>query len=664
MPTRKQTTTIETKPNYRAVAIDAGALTRAEGDDDDDRVVDLAFSSETPVKRFFGIEILDHEKASIRLDWLASGRAPLLLNHDHDTQIGVIESVTIGDDRIGRARVRFSKGVLGSEVLADIRDGIRANVSVGYDIHRILREEIDGDDETFRAVDWEPFEISIVTVPADQLVGVGRSGDGVKSIKTTVIDEAAGEGDPADDQDGAGGDETRTGADEPSPADDPIEERGQVMSEDDKNNNGADAVDVAKIQSDARDAEVTRIREIEALGRDHKLDQLATKAIQAGESVDQFRATVLKEISARAGNPVDVAIADDDPEIGMSDKDLKRYSLVRLLACLANPGEQRFRDAAGFELECSRAVSDKLKSSPQGAYMPTDVMRQPVHAEFKRDMVVGTASAGGNLVSTDLLAMSFIEILRNKMVLMRAGATMLTDLVGNLAIPKQTGGATAYWITSEGGVPSESTPAIGQVTLAPKTVGAYTDISRQLLLQSSIDVEAFVRRDLATVLALAVDLAGLSGSGSSGQPQGVKTVTGVNTQDFATASQPTYAELVGMETAIAADNADVSAMTYITDPTIRGHAKTTEKASGSGQFIWEPGNTINGYPAEITNQVTAGDVYFGNWADLLIGMWGGLDVLIDPYTGGTAGTVRVIEHQSVDVAVRHAESFCHGNDSY
>jgi hypothetical protein len=234
----------------------------------------------------------------------------------------------------------------------------------------------------------------------------------------------------------------------------------------------------------------------------------------------------------------------------------------------------------------------------------------------KRDLTIGVLAQGGYLKATDLLAQSFIELLRNKMMVQVAGAWVLTGLVGDIAIPRQTGGATAYWV-SEGNPPTEADQAVDQVALAPKTVGAFTDISRKLLLQSSIDVEAFVRNDLASVLALAIDLAALHGSGTAPEPKGIVNQTGV-----------------------------------------------------TAQFVWESNagaTPVNGYRALVTNQVksdlTKGTgqnlsaIFFGNWRDLIIGQWGTLDILVDPYTGGTTGTVRVIAFQDVDVAVRHGESF-------
>ncbi|MEO8501894.1 MAG: phage major capsid protein, partial [Vicinamibacteria bacterium] len=220
----------------------------------------------------------------------------------------------------------------------------------------------------------------------------------------------------------------------------------------------------------------------------------------------------------------------------------------------------------------------------------------------------------------------------------------------------------------------EAQQVVGQVLMSPKTVGAFTDISRRLLAQSSIDVEAFVRNDLAQVLAIAMDLAALHGTGASNQPTGVALTAGIgavfaggaaNNGVNANGIAPVWADVVNLETAVAVANADVGRLGYITNPKVRGKLKQTQMAANL-PFIWQ-GKELNGYPTFVSSQVrsditkgsntTLSAMFFGNWADLIIGMWGALDVLVDPYTGGTSGTVRIVELQDVDIAVRHPASF-------
>jgi len=256
----------------------------------------------------------------------------------------------------------------------------------------------------------------------------------------------------------------------------------------------------------------------------------------------------------------------------------------------------------------------------------------------------------------------FIDVLRNASSVMQAGATMLTGLQGDVKIPKKTAASTGAWIATEGGASTESEPTFGQVTMSPKTVGAFTDITRLMMMQSSLDIENLVRNDLSTGIALAIDNGALQGSGSSGQPTGIANTSGINAPTDFAAATPTFAEVVAMETAVAEDNALMGNLAYILPASMYGALKTAKKDAGSGEFVVEPNGTINGRTAIVSNQVTAGDLYFGNFADCLIGMYGGLDITVDPYTASTSGTVRIVALQTVDVAIRHAVSFAYNND--
>jgi HK97 family phage major capsid protein len=369
----------------------------------------------------------------------------------------------------------------------------------------------------------------------------------------------------------------------------------------------------------------------------------------------------VKEIDTLRAMETTVNETKDSTLIGMSDKEIKRYSLLRAIRAAAS---QDWREA-GFEKEANDATAKHLGRVPQGFFMPVDVVEH-------RDLTVGTPAAGGYTVATDLLAKSFIDLLRNKMVVQAAGATVLTGLVGDVAIPKLSAGATAYWVT-EGNAPTESTHTFGQVTLAPKTVGAYSDLSRKLLIQSSIDVEALVRNDLALALALSLDLSALMGDGSSNTPTGVGYTSGIGDVAGGThGGAPTWANIVELETDVAVSNADIGSLAYITNAKVRGKLKQVMTVATYGEIpLWVgsangPG-MLNGYPAYVTNQISstltkgnssvASAILFGNWADLIVGLWSGIDILVDPYTASTTGTVRVVALQDADIAVRRAVSF-------
>lgn len=380
--------------------------------------------------------------------------------------------------------------------------------------------------------------------------------------------------------------------------------------------------------------------------------ELAMKAIQAGQTVEEFQLEAIRVMSSK---PLPTS------DIGMSKKEMQRFSVVRAIHALANPTDMAARKAAGFEFDASDAVAQKMGKAARGFFMPTDVQ--------KRDLLVGTPTAGGNLVATELLSGSFIDLFRNAMVINQMGTRVLTGLVGQIAIPKQTGAATAYWV-AENGAPTESQQTVGQVTMTPKTVGAYTDISRRLTLQSSLDVEQMVNMDLATVLGLAVQQAAINGPGTGNQPSGLLTLITPSVVGGVNGLAPTWQNMIDLETAVAVGNAAIGSLGYLTNVKVRGKLKSTQKFSGTnGMPVWDAGQQpINGYGVGVTNAVpsnltkgtsvgVASAILFGNFADLMIGMWGSLDIMVDPYTGSTAGTIRVVALQDVDVAVRNIESF-------
>lgn len=630
---------------------------RAELVDEESRTVELSFSSEEPYERWWGTEILDHGKSAVELGRL-NGSAALLMDHNIRDQVGVVEKAWLKGKK-GRALVRFGKSARADEIFNDVKDGIRKLVSVGYRIKKLVLEKEEDGECTYRALEWEPYEISLVSVPADTTVGVGRDGE-VKDFdpRTLVNEEEEDMFNGTRDGSGNGPAPVVTPAPAAAPAATAQRDNG------DDNRQPAQAVDQDALRSQTLADERQRAANIRAMGARVGATELAEAAIADGRSVDQF----VRDFNALAPDSQAIRAAED-PAIGLNGQERNSYSFVRLMNALANPQDRRAQESAAFEIECSNAAQQQRSDGEMRGYtVPVDVLR-PSREGSQRDLVVGTSTAGGHTVATDLLAESFIDLLRNNMALQGLGARMLTDLNGNIAIPRQTGGATAYWV-AESGAPTESQQAFDQVAMTPKTVGAYTDISRKLLLQSSIDVEAFVRQDLAVTLALAIDLAGINGSGSSNQPRGVLNTSGIGSVVGGTdGAAPDYADIVGLETAVAVDNAAIGSLGYLTNAAVRGKLKLTEKFSGTnGNPVWEDGNNLNGYSAAVSNQVpsnlTKGSasgicsaIMFGNWADLLIGMWGGLDLMVDPFTSSTSGTVRIVALQDVDVAVRHAESF-------
>jgi HK97 family phage major capsid protein len=354
--------------------------------------------------------------------------------------------------------------------------------------------------------------------------------------------------------------------------------------------------------------------------------------------------------------------------IGLTEPEARSFSVVKAIKAIAE-GSWR---GAEFEHEATEAAAKALGRGPKGLgfIMPDEVMH--VRADTNphiSQIIKATATSGGDLVRTELLSASFIGLLRDKMIVKAAGARILSDLTGDVNIPKQVAGATAFW-GGEDPTITASGQTFGLVSLTPHDLHAQTQISRRMLLQSSVDIENLVRDDIATVLALAVDLACLHGTGANSQPYGIASTTSVGSVTGGTnGALPTWANFISLESKVAVANAEMGALAYITNAAVRGYTKGAPKiGTAYPMYLWGEGAfPFNGYPVFITNQVSstltkgtataiASAIFFGNWNDLLIGQWGtGLDVIVDPYTA--PGAIRITSFIDVDVAVRHPESF-------
>lgn len=586
--------------------------------DSEKRTVELAFSSEVEVPRWYGLEILDHSPGAVVLNRLQDG-APLLVDHECEDQVGVVESVSIDADRRGRAVVRFGRSERAEEIFRDVQDGIRKHVSVGYIVHDAkLTAERDGE-EVWTITSWEPFEISIVPIPADISVGVGRSLE-TKSITESKLKETE-------------------------------------MKENQIAAPAAPVVDTSAARAAGTDAERSRVRSIMEMGEKFSASELAREFVSEGKDVNEFQRALLDQVNGKMQRPLNEQMRDAD--VGLSEKEARNFSFMKVIRALSDPTDKRAHEAAAFEFEASRAAADKSGKDSDKFVIPTDVLTRALNTSKS-----GTASGdtGGYGIANTLMAQSFVDILRNRATIMQLG-TVMGGLVGNIDIPKQVAASQGYWLGEDADA-QEGELDLGQINLTAKTVAAYSEITRRLMVQSSLDTEALVRSDLAKALALTIDKAGYYGTGSDHQPLGIANQTGINAVSFA-GVQPSYAELVEMETQIALDNADVASMAYVGNAGFRGASKTTQKFPGTptGATIWEPGSTVNGYRTEITNQVNSGDVFMGNFADLVIAMWGGLELLVDPYSNSKKGRLRVVVFQDVDFALRRTQSFCLGRST-
>jgi len=287
-----------------------------------------------------------------------------------------------------------------------------------------------------------------------------------------------------------------------------------------------------------------------------------------------------------------------------------------------------------------------------------------IFAPQKRDHQVTDSAKGGITVPT--FKQGFIEPLRGRSMVLEMGAQLMTGLTGN--IDNINGTATVATWEGEIDDNADTSMAFDKVPMTPHRLGAITTISKQLLLQSSLDVENLIRMDLIKAITTAVDKAAISGNGGGGILGILGTVGIGSVVGGASGSNLSWAQVVALEKEVAIDNADFGSLGYLTNPKVRAQAKTVEKASNTAQFLWQDGATpLNGYRAGVTTQVPSDLVktvtsnlsalIFGNWDDLMIGQWGGLDIVVDPYTAKKKAQIEIAINSFWEAVVRRPESF-------
>ena len=641
-------------PNPLRRSIDIGYKAAAEKG-----TFELAISSEAPYERFFGIEILKHSKSAVDLSRLADGRHPLLLGHDTEKQIGVIKRAWIGDDKKLRGEAKFSRSALGQEIKQDVEDEIRTLVSVGYLIDEIEEVEPAGKDAdgmeiwkpvrtftgeeferemsalhgsawnraglsatrakgdtppTFIVTRWQPFEASVVPVPADVTVGIGRS--------------AGVETDPTD---------TATAAPPALPT-------PRILTESKTMENPKTPAEI----------EIERRDQLMAIGQQYAKylgpNDLAD-AIRNGRSVDAFKDLIISKIESRHTDTSEI-------HVGLTAKEVKKYSLGRALIASVTGDWKN----AGFERECSAAVAKIMGQEAEGFFLPPDV--------FRRDFNVGTATEAGNLVATDLRNDMYVDALRNSMVMGQLGVRVLSGLSSNLDLPRKSSASTIGSATEIGSA-SETNPVTAKVTLSPKRMTAYVEVSKQALIQSGMSLEAMIRDDLIVGAAVNIEDQVINGTGTAPQMTGLRYTSGIGTVAAATnGAALTWDDLVDVESACANANAEPDRYAgYLINTKIRGKAKKVQKGTNL-PFMWDGGaQPLNGYRAAVSNNVKSNitqgtsttvcsTLMFGSdWSMGVIGLFGAPDVVVDPYTKSDTGQVKITLNQFADFGLRQPATF-------
>ncbi|KGF97604.1 hypothetical protein EU96_1318 [Prochlorococcus marinus str. MIT 9302] len=514
-----------------------------ETEEDQADTLKFSFSSEKPVSRYAFDEVLDHSEDSVDMTRLNAG-APLLFNHNPDKPIGVVQRAWL-DNRKGYARIKWGTSQLAEEIRRDVENGILKSISVGYRIEEADTEEKYG---VVRATSWTPYELSVVTIPADHSIGIGRS----------------------------------------------------IVQQETKK---------------------TPKKEVKKM----------TQAIST--------------------------INDGWSEY---ERESRNFSIVRALQASVSGNWSN----AGLEREVQQELSRANGRESQGIFVPDN-------GWATRDYTKGSSTQGQKLVGVDHLADRFIDVLRARLVTAEMGATFLPGLVSDVSIPRRTAGGTAYFV-AEGSNVTESTGTFDSISMSPKVMGAFSQFSYLMQLQATPEIEELIRQDFVALLAQKLDQVAINGGGSN-EPSGILQTSGIGSVVIGSnGGAITLDKMLDLKQTVAVDNADIPTAGFLTNTKVEN--ALSKLKDGNSAYLLNPYGTeigqqqfagrslmiSNNVPSNLTKGSSSGvcsAAIYGNFSDLLIGLFGTLELLVDPYTQFQSGGVGIRALQGVDVKVRHPESF-------
>lgn len=624
---------------YRDFAFEIGE--RAEDGPNGETRIPISFSSELPVQRWtwdgpFN-EILSHKKADVDLSRAVNG-LPALKSHSQDDQFGSVTEIRLDPEaKVLRGMLGFSSIALGQEQQTLVEEGHLRTLSVGYRVTELtLTKKEEGEDPTYLAK-WIPLEVSTAPVPADHTVGIGR-GEGATGGDTTNLVDV-----PVTDT-------TTRGGEEPM-----VEEKVVPATPAATTPETVRVVEKEPVRDFGREA-----AEISELCATHGVSGDKAAEFMRGQKTPGEVAFEILEL-VRTKTPTTPPASES---LDMKEKDARLYSFARALRLQTEVKEGSRSNYDGLERDVHQELLKTRRGEDHGGILVPWSLRSQSYEE--RVLGTGEATGGATLVGETVMP-EMIDYLKNRSVILQAGARLYTGLTTVVHFNKKTGVPTVYWVEENpASAVTSSVPAFGYVDLTPKTLQGSVTLPRQLVTLASIDAEADVRGDLGDGHGLAIDLGGLHGSGTAKQPEGIYSAADVQTKTVG--GIPTYAKMTDFAGLLADANADLGNMSYVTTPLMASKMKQTAVVSGQAIFVWT-GNfrdgEMCGFPARATNQIskTLGSgsdhgIIFGNWSDLVVGMWGNdLELVVDPYTLADKGQIKITSYSMADTAIRRGPSF-------
>ena len=549
-------------------------------------------ATETPVERANGDEeILVMHPTNVELH---TKELPLLENHDHGKQIGVVENIRFVGNKL-MAKIRFANDEYSQMLKQDVDDKIRSNLSIGYRILNYFYEN------GKKMVDkFSIHEVSLVPIPADPNSGIGRHSDLSYSVRNIEL------------------------------------RKGKTMNDE----------KMSRSESRKIREEISEIRD---LGKMHNMSDEADDFIANGNSLEQFRGYVLKNI--KNSEPLDLpSTIGKAPAFnrGYSEE----YSLANAIKGCLDPKQR------GFEFEVSKDLqrNQELKNE-HGVIVPTDAVLG------QRTMTVGNLAGNVSDISDSAKLIPFVQ---RTGVYSSIGLTEFSGMSSDVKIPRGTSVATASFLSLDGTTDiTEGTPTMDSVSMSPTSLACFTEVSHKLVLQSSVDMENYLRTLMSESIANKLDQAVIHGSGASNQPTGMLNASGINVETYVSAIA--YSDLANALSKLATDSIPLNGLSWVVHPDEYASLQVKDKGTDTGQFLLETGNnaadinqvgTMLGYPVYVSDHVPTGEVLLARGQHSALGFFGGLELDVNPYQDFQKGSIGIRAIQDFDFQVLNANSIC------
>lgn len=603
--------------------------------------VEFSVSSEYPVRRWFGYEILDHDVKSIRAARLNSGAAHR--DGHYGDQTGVVDKWWIDENKKLRVGVRYSKNnPRAVMIFKDIEDDIRKNVSVEYDIWDLVLDREEDGVAYYRMTDWEPIHTCDTPDGADPNVGHGRS----KNNEQQEPESIKLEGDNLE------------AAIEKHNRDSKLkiiinQNRSHKMTDEEKKQKDAqertDREAALKLDREAvQKAEVERIKSIHQIAEDFRAN---IPHVNVSEKVQEYiqQNRSFKEFYDYCSAEVRSPEAKRTPEVhpDFTNQQFENYSIAR---AILGRSDDKFD---GIEKEAHDFISKKIgRDVGKGILIPTNVFGRRNKSQ-RTTQNVATPTAGGNTVFETPTELSFIEFLHNNLAFVNMGITVISNFQGDFPLVKE-GSEHTFSFKPESTSPDASSVTFTKESYGPKLGGSLTTLSRQILLQSPNISEAWARRKL-----LGATLRGMDRSiiyTSANGPTGLKDVSGVGAPVLGAGF--TYNKAIDVRQSVKALNAELGKMSFICNPVTCGTLQKIDITNGYGRFLCDENNKMVGRECKESNQIDEGDLIYGHWPAIMLIEWGYILIEANPWgSGWAAGDIQVKANVAMNVAVEYPQSF-------